>query len=82
MKVESKHTGCIGPNYQLYDRWVRAASGGQLSGGVLLDLSAAFDLVDPQLLLQKLKLYGAGREQEVWIDLSLSDFGDALAEIL
>ena len=49
---------------------------------VLLDLSAAFDLVDPQLLLQKLKLYGAGREQEVWINHSLSDFGDALAEIL
>ena len=54
---------------------------------VLLDLSAAFDLVDPQLLLQKLKLYGAGdevlgwfesyltgREQAVWIDHSLSDF--------
>ena len=62
---------------------------------VLLDLSAAFDLVDPQLLLQKLKLYGAddevqglfesiltAREQAVWIDHSLSDFGDALAEIL
>ena len=32
---------------QLYDRWVRAASAGLLSGIVLLDLSAAFDLVDP-----------------------------------
>ena len=37
---------------------MRAASDGQLSGVVLLDLSAAFDLVDPDLLLQKLKVYG------------------------
>ena len=72
---------------QLYDRWVRAASGGQLGGVVLLDLGAAFDLVDPQLLLQKLKLYGAGyealrwlesylteRKQAVWIDHSMSEF--------
>ena len=90
-----KHRSTQTALLQLYDRWVRAASGGQLSGVVLLDLSAAFDLVDPQLLLQKLKLYGAGdevlgwfesyltgREQAVWIDHSLSDFGDALAEIL
>ena len=54
---------------------------------VLLDLSAAFDLVDPVLLLQKLKIYGfdedslnwvesylTGRHQAVWIDHALSDF--------
>ena len=69
------------------DRWVRAAAGGQLSGVVLLDLSAAFDLVDSDLLLQKLKVYGfdddsllwvesylADRHQAVWIDHALSDF--------
>ena len=72
---------------QMYDRWVRAASAGQVSGVVLLDLSAAFDLVDPVLLLQKLKAYGVeadmlcwmesyltGRQQAVWIDHALSDF--------
>ena len=72
---------------QMYDRWVRAAHDGQLSGVVLLDLSAAFDLVDPELLLQKLKVYGfddntlmwvesylTGRHQAVWIDHALSDF--------
>ena len=72
---------------QMYDRWVRAAHVGQLSGVVLLDLSAAFDLVDPDLLLQKLKIYGfddnilawvesylTDRHQAVWIDHVLSDF--------
>ena len=72
---------------QMYDRWVKAASAGQVSGVVLLDLSAAFDLVDPSLLLQKLKAYGVeedmlcwmqtyltGRQQAVWIDHALSDF--------
>ena len=72
---------------QMYDRWVRAANEGQLSGIVLLDLSSAFDLVDPELLLQKLKIYKfdedilnwvksylANRSQAVWIDNSLSEF--------
>ena len=78
---------------QMYDRWVRAAHGeghgqqGQLSGVVLLDLSAAFDIVDHSLLLQKLKVYGfdecflawvesylTNRHQAVWIDHALSPF--------
>ena len=54
---------------------------------VFLDLSAAFDLVNPALLLEKLKLYGlhdyvlswfksylTSRYQSVWIDNVLSDF--------
>ena len=31
---------------QMYDRWVRAAAAGQVSGVILIDLSAAFDLVE------------------------------------
>ena len=71
----------------MYDRWVRASSAGQLSGSVLLDLSAAFDLVDHELLIQKLTIYGlhdeflqwiksylTDRYQAVWIDHILSDF--------
>ena len=71
----------------MYDRWVRSAADGQLSGVVLLDISAVFDLVDPVLLLQKLKIYSfdddtlswiksylTGRFQAVWIDHALSDF--------
>ena len=47
---------------QMYDRWIRAAHNGKLSGVVLLDLSAAFDLVDPQLLMKKLEVYGFDKD--------------------
>ena len=72
----------------MYDRWVKAAAAGQVSGAVLLDLSAAFDLVDPAILIQKLRIYGleddflswissylTDRYQAVWLDHVLSDFG-------
>ena len=71
----------------MYDKWVRAASKGQVSGVILLDLSAAFDLVDPDLLIRKLKIYGieeafaswissylTNRYQAVWIDHVYSDY--------
>ena len=71
----------------MYDRWAQAASIGKISGAVLLDQSAAFDLVDHNILLQKLKIYGINedylkwitsylkdRYQAVWIDHTLSGF--------
>ena len=72
---------------QMYDRWVCAANAGQVSGVVLLDLSAAFDLVEPGILIKKLRIYGldenfltwiesylTNRHQAVWIDHTLSEF--------
>ena len=60
---------------------------GQVSGVVLVDLSAAFDVVTPELLIQKLKIYGleedittwilsylTDRYQTVWIDHVFGDF--------
>ena len=35
---------------QMYDRWVRRAAKGMVSGIVLLDISSAFDLVSPSIL--------------------------------
>ena len=58
---------------QMYDRWVKAAAAGQVSGVVLLDLSAAFDLVDPSILLNKLKIYGLDKDMSQWIESYLTD---------
>ena len=58
---------------QMYDRWIRAAHQGQVTGVVLLDLSAAFDLVDHQLLLEKLRIYGVDSEFRDWICSYLTD---------
>ena len=43
---------------QMYDGWLQAVESGQLAGVCMLDMSAAFDVVDHDLLLQKLSLYG------------------------
>ena len=58
---------------QMYDHWVQAAAQGQVSGAVLLDLSAAFDLVPSDILVKKLKIYGLQDDFLSWIDSYLSD---------
>ena len=57
----------------MYDKWVKAASKEQVSGVVLVDLSAAFDLVSPSLLIEKLKIYGFKEDIAAWITSYLTD---------
>ena len=52
---------------QMYHRWVQAANEGYISGAVLLDMSAAFDLVSHDILLKKLEIYGLGPAFLEWI---------------
>ena len=37
----------------MYDSWVSASESGLLAGAALVDMSAAFDVVDIELLLEK-----------------------------
>ena len=51
---------------QLYDLWIRGAEQKELTAALLLDLSAAFDVVDHCILLDKLKLYNFSPKTIAW----------------
>ena len=74
---------------QMYDSWIDAVENDKMAGVCMLDMSAAFDIVDHELLLQKFSLYGfdenalqwinsylSGRSQCVYIDGALSSLLD------
>ena len=58
---------------QLYDIFIRGAENRELTAALLLDLSAAFDVVDHQILLQKLELYNFTPDTIRWFRSYLSD---------
>ena len=57
---------------QMYDGWLKALDDSLFTGICLLDMSAAFDTVNHELLLKKLKLYGLNDAAIKWIDSYLS----------
>lgn len=58
---------------QMTDDWLNDIENKRLVGTVLLDLSAAFDLLDHNLLLEKLSLYGFQNTALQWINSYLSN---------
>ena len=51
---------------QMYDTWLDAIENGDLAGVCMVDMSAAFDVVDTEILLEKLKLYGFDKNAIQW----------------
>ena len=58
---------------QLYDMWITGVENGEFTAALLLDLSAAFDLMDHQILLGKLKLYNFSEDTIAWFTSYLHD---------
>ena len=71
---------------EMYDDWLTGIDNGEMAAAMMIDLSAAFDLVNHELLLKKLKLLGfdeksiawfanylKGRSQRVTIDGQMSE---------
>ena len=52
---------------QMYTTWVEAVDQGKLAGVCMIDVSAVFDVVDIDLLLRKLELYGFDRNSLQWV---------------
>ena len=61
----ARHSTCTAV-IEMYDSWVESMERGEMAGIMMLDLSAAFDLVDHSLLLQKMKLLGFDQHAVVW----------------
>ena len=52
---------------QMYDKWVEEVEDGKMVGVLLCDQSAAFDLCDHYLLVEKLRLMGLDESALSWI---------------
>ena len=57
---------------QLYDRWVEQVEAGNMVGVLFCDQSAAFDLCDHEILIEKLRLMGVENSALGWIRSYLS----------
>ena len=70
----------------MVDTWMEALENDEISAVIMLDMSAAFDTIQHDILVSKMKLYGlencalswvksylSGRSQAVYIDGALSD---------
>ena len=56
----------------LYDLWLEASESKELSAALLLDLTAAFDVVDHGILLKKLHAYHFAEDSVSWFSSYLS----------
>ena len=68
----SKHS-TLTAMLQMYDTWMEAINRGEYAGVVMIDQSAAFDCVDHDLLISKLKLYGWDEAALIWTKHYLSN---------
>ena len=69
---KSNHSTITAPS-QLYDLWIKAAEDRKLTAALLLDLSAAFDVINHSILLEKLRLYNFSPGALSWFKSYLED---------
>ena len=57
----------------MHDAWVEAAEKGLMAGVVMVDMSAAFDVVDTSILLEKCKILNFNTDAMNWLKSYLHD---------
>ncbi|MCW4347251.1 MAG: reverse transcriptase domain-containing protein, partial [Candidatus Thiodiazotropha endolucinida] len=68
-----EHHSCNTALINLLDKWLKHIDNGELIGAVFFDLRKAFDVVDHDLLLKKLKAYKFSENSLCWIHSYLTD---------
>ena len=68
-----KHHNTTTALLQMYDSWIEGVENSELVGVCMLDMSAAFDVVSHQILLDKMKLYGFKEGAINWIKSYLNN---------
>ena len=68
-----RHHSCQTSLTKMVDNWFTAMNNNEIVGTVLLDLSKAFDLVNHQILKQKLTAYKFSHSSQRWFDSYLSN---------
>ena len=58
---------------QMCDAWFNNTDNGELTGVVFLDIQKAFDSIDHNILLDKLKFYGISQIELKWFQSYLTD---------
>ena len=57
----------------MFDAWTEAHEQNKISAVVMLDMSAAFDVVDPKILVEKMKIYGFQENATKWIQIYMTN---------
>ena len=57
----------------MIDLWLNAIDNGKMIGVVLVDFKKAFDLVDHQILINKLEIYGIKDQALSWFKTYLTN---------
>ena len=62
----------------MYDQWLHEVDNDKMVGIMMVDLSAAFDMVDHSILMQKLEIYGLDNQTITWIQSYISGRSQAV----
>ena len=68
----ARHDTCTAV-LEMHSTWIDAIEDGKMTGVMMLDLSAAFDLVNHDLLIKKLEFMGFQRDILLWFQNYLSE---------